>query len=221
MITEKFRDRIREDSVATINTQGLLGDKYIFISVGSPEEPIIPDDGAIQTREVVGLFDLAEKGGDIIEDLQGAAKSISKVLGGLSSGKENVNDILKSVKDLFEEIEHGKGLLHALIYDPDGQEVISALADNLKALRTLLGQTDGSDKHKKMQNVMKNINKVAMNLGEITEKINRGEGSLGGVINDPTIYNEIRGIFGKVNRNNLFKTVIRATLEENESQVLK
>jgi phospholipid/cholesterol/gamma-HCH transport system substrate-binding protein len=66
-----------------------------------------------------------------------------------------------------------------------------------------------------------NLDEMSANLNEISEKIKRGQGTLGGLITDPTIYNEIRSLFGKVNRNSLFKTVVRTTLEENEKEALK
>lgn len=221
-IADKYRERIREDSVATINTQGLLGDKFIFVSVGSADQPELKDGAYIKTREVVGIFDLADKGGEILDDLQDAAQSISKAFGGMSGEGGDLSEMLKSIKNMMKKAETGSGFLHALIYDPNGQEVMADLTASMHSLRTLLGQTDeGAMKRSRVRNVVYNINDVALNLRDITEKINRGEGTIGGLVNDPTIYNEIRSIFGKANRNSLFKTVVRSTLEENEKDVLK
>jgi phospholipid/cholesterol/gamma-HCH transport system substrate-binding protein len=221
-VSKKFQERIREDSIATINTQGLLGDKFVFISVGSAEEPVIPDGGVIKAKEAVGLFDLAEKGGEILEDLQGAAKSISTLLGDMSDGKGGVQESLKAIRNILTETEKGRGLIHALIYDPRGQQILGDMSSSMSSLKVLLGQSaEGQAGRGQIKNVAQNINKAAFNLSQITDKINKGEGTLGGLINDPTIYNEIRSIFGKANRNALFKTVVRATLEENEKSVLK
>lgn len=218
-ISERYQERIREDSVASINTQGLLGDKFIFIRVGSAEEPVIPDDGVIKTKEVVGLFDLAEKGGELITDLQKAAKSISEILGDVSEG-DDLKGAISSIRNILEETEKGRGLIHALIYDPRGQQIVRDLGSSMRSLSSILGGT-GKGKGLRVKNIASNINDVARNLSEITEKINRGQGTLGGIINDSSIYNDIRSIFGKINRNALFKSVVRATLEENDKRVLK
>ena len=46
-VDRRFEERIREDSVARIKTLGLLGDKYIEITSGSPDAPQIPVGGFI------------------------------------------------------------------------------------------------------------------------------------------------------------------------------
>lgn len=221
-ISQKYKERIREDSVATINTQGLLGDKFIYISIGSLDKEQIPNGGFIQSKEVVGLFELAEKGGEIISDLQTAAKAASDFFGGLHDGKQNVQDILTSIKNIVRQAEKGKSLVHALIYDPKGQELLEDVADTMHSIKSLVGGLEPSEDSKKQaRSIAKSVNKVAFNLSEITEKINDGQGTIGGLINDPSIYNDIRSIFGKANRNALFKTVVRATLRENDKEVLK
>lgn len=221
-VAKKFQDRIRDDSIATINTQGLLGDKYIFISIGSSDQPVLPDGGFIKTKEVVGLFDLAEKGSEILEDFQNAARSASEFFGGMKEGKTNIQEILASFRDVMKETEKGKGFLHALIYDPQGQEILNNISATMESVRMLVGdnESDG-DRHKRMKSIAANINNAAYNLSQITDKINEGDGTVGGLINDPTIYNDIRSLFGRVNRDVVFKSVVRATLKENDSKVLK
>src|SRR5881409_2479275 len=40
-ITKKYADRIRKDSIARIDTQGLLGDKIVEITVGTAQAPSV------------------------------------------------------------------------------------------------------------------------------------------------------------------------------------
>lgn len=221
-VAEKYKERIREDSVATINTQGLLGDKYIFVSVGSSDKPVLKEGDVLKTKEVVGLFALAEKGGEILEDLQGLAKNASQFFEDLHEGEEDVKGILSSIKNVLNEVEKGRGLIHALVYDPKGEEVLQDIAASMESLKVFLGETEkGDGRRRRVKSLSRNLNDVAVNLKDITDKVNRGQGTLGGLILDPTIYNEIRSIFGKANRNSLFKTIVRTTLMENEKEVLK
>lgn len=222
IISAKFQDRIRADSIATINTQGLLGDKFIFLSVGSADEPELKNGDRLETKEIVGLFALAAKGGDIMDSLEGAIKNISKVFGEISEGREDVKATLKSIRNIMKKAETGQGLIHALVYDPKGTALINDLAGSMRSLRILLGQADTGGSNKgKINSLMANLNKTALNLSKITDTIESGQGTIGGLINDPSIYNDIRSIFGKANRNALFKAVVRSTLEENDKEVLK
>jgi len=221
-IADRYKERIRKDSIATINTQGLLGDKFIFVSIGSSEQPLLKDGEKIQTREIVGLFELAEKGGEILENIQKASESAAKFFSGLHEGRDDVRASLKSVRDILNQAEKGKGLIHALVYDPKGEEVLNNMASSMASLKVLLGQTEQEEGRRgEVKNLVSNLNKTIENLRKITEKIEGGEGTIGGLITDPSIYNDIRGFFRRANRNNVFKAVVRATLKENDKQMLK
>jgi phospholipid/cholesterol/gamma-HCH transport system substrate-binding protein len=51
IILEKaYRERIREDSWASIATQGLLGDSMVAIKIGTAEKPILPPGSSIRYK---------------------------------------------------------------------------------------------------------------------------------------------------------------------------
>ncbi len=56
------------------------------------------------------------------------------------------------------------------------------------------------------------IKKITANLSEISEKINNGTGTLGELVNDSTLYDEIKALMGGVNRNRLIRNLIRQTM---------
>jgi phospholipid/cholesterol/gamma-HCH transport system substrate-binding protein len=59
---------------------------------------------------------------------------------------------------------------------------------------------------------------ASANLRDVMERVNRGEGTVGGLMTDPAIYNDLRSLFGRANRNKLLKAVVRSTLEKNDNQ---
>jgi phospholipid/cholesterol/gamma-HCH transport system substrate-binding protein len=220
-IHRKYQDRIREDSVATINTQGLLGDKYIHISVGSESSPLIPDRGIISSRETTSIFALAEKAGTIMDDISQASKTVAdmfKTVEGEKGG--DLKASIQSIRKSLEQIEKGKGLLHAIIYEPKGEEIISNLAETMKTVKDISSGMELEGKQK-TAGLITNLRHVSEDLREITGSIRRGEGTMGMLVRDPGLYNDLRTLFGRVNRNVLLKAVVRATLRENEGEVLK
>lgn len=60
----------------------------------------------------------------------------------------------------------------------------------------------------------KNLKKISKNLASILEKIDNGSGTLGGLINDPTIHDKIREFVGGPKRNDYMKSVIQKTVSE-------
>ncbi len=218
-INKKYQERIRRDSVAVINTQGLLGDKFIYINIGSESEEIVPNKGMLEGKESVGFFALAEKGKDIMENMSKAANSASRLFDDLLSEKGEIRESVRSVRNILQQAEKGKGLLHALVYDPRGSEVLNSIADSMASLKIMLGSESGSGRSR-AGGILKNLEIAAKDVKEITDRVNRGEGTLGGFLTDPSIYQDVRSFLGRANRNVILKSVIRTTIEENEKNTL-
>ncbi len=213
-VQEKYKSRIRQDSEAAIMTQGLLGDKMVFIKVGTPDSPEIKEGETLRTGKLFSIDSFAEDGGEMLADL----KSIAK----------NVNIILKDVKEK-------KSFLHALIYDYKGEDIIGDIALITRSAGKLVKEIesgkgvlhaliyDKADPHmaKNLSVSIGNVKKATDNLNEVTQRIEKGEGTIGGLINDPTVYYDLKTLLGNANRSKLIKAVIRYTLLKNEKEMLQ
>jgi phospholipid/cholesterol/gamma-HCH transport system substrate-binding protein len=223
-LDKKYGPRIREDSDAMISTQGLLGDKYIFISIGSEDKPMLKDGDELVAKEGTSILDLAEKGGMILEDIGDAAKSIKSFMEGISGGGEDddIKEMLKSARNIVEKAEKGEGLLHALIYEPNGKQIMNDMSESLRAIKGVLVTVD-EDKNKKAKiaEIIDNLDSASQNVREITDKVARGEGTLGALVYDPEIYNDLRTLFGKASRSTLLKMIVRSNIKERENKILK
>jgi phospholipid/cholesterol/gamma-HCH transport system substrate-binding protein len=56
------------------------------------------------------------------------------------------------------------------------------------------------------------------NLNQILEKINNGTGTIGALINDASLYDDIKSLFGGINRNRIMRNIIRQTLKESKTK---
>jgi phospholipid/cholesterol/gamma-HCH transport system substrate-binding protein len=166
-ISKGLQERIREDSVASIQTMGLLGDKYVEISMGSPPGKVLPDGGRIASSEPIDLFEYATK---------------------LEETINVVNSILVDVKEISGQIRTGKGLLHAILYDPEGGKVVDNLASTAKSINS------------------------------IVDKVDRGEGTLGALVNDPTVYDDLKVILGGAKHSTIIKGLIRYTIKKKKKE---
>lgn len=184
-LNKEYQDRIRRDSVASVVTQGVLGDRMIFISVGSKDVKRLKDgDEIIKVKNPSGFTQLVEKSDDLIIDTR---KFV-----------HNTNDLVTKLNLVLNEVIEGQGLAHDVIYEKSSGEVLVSINDILNQLGI-----------------------AGRNLSGITGKINDGEGTLGALVNDAALYNDIKMLFGKANRNRLIRSVIRYTLQTREKEQLK
>lgn len=146
-IQKKYESWIREDSTAEISTQGVLGDKYVFITVGSDAKPILSSGGKITPKVSQGLNQFLSKGDQLMITLNSISLSMDRILksfehGGrsevffqsmtqtsrnLAEASHKLNTELESIQlrstvrnlnSILEKINNGTGTLGALINDP-------------------------------------------------------------------------------------------------------
>src|SRR5947207_8777933 len=86
-IARRYADRIRKDSIARIETQGLLGDKVVEVTVGTPATPPLQPGEVLTAREPTDFARVLTQGADTARDAAalGAALRQPAVAGNPSS----------------------------------------------------------------------------------------------------------------------------------------
>jgi phospholipid/cholesterol/gamma-HCH transport system substrate-binding protein len=134
-VERRLQDRIREDSVASIGTIGLVGDKVLDITVGSYDRPALQAGGQLASVDPPDYSRLLQKGDRILDNVTRITASLDEFLaGGEQTGKRNLADALRSLRTTLVEIEKGQGLLHDLVYGKEGAELLGRVDRTAKAL---------------------------------------------------------------------------------------
>jgi phospholipid/cholesterol/gamma-HCH transport system substrate-binding protein len=60
---------------------------------------------------------------------------------------------------------------------------------------------------------------ATQNLNSILGKVNNGTGTLGALVNDPGLYDDVKALFGGANRNRIVRNLVRQTVKKNEEAV--
>jgi phospholipid/cholesterol/gamma-HCH transport system substrate-binding protein len=136
---------------------------------------------------------------------------------------DRLNDTLDDVKDLTTQIKQGPGIAHALIYDGeisrDTAGTLNELHKDLKAIREGNGFAHavlyGDDS---TQHVMANLNAMSDDLRTIVSGIRQGKGTLGGLLVDPTVYEDLKSAIGNVERNEVLRALVRYSIKADEQR---
>jgi phospholipid/cholesterol/gamma-HCH transport system substrate-binding protein len=143
-VASRYSERIRGDSTATIKGQGLLGDKFLELTIGSEDRPIIEDGSTIDPIEPSDMFSALGKTAASFEQV---ADNINKMLtgeDGQSAGK-SVAGILASLRNILDEAKNGSGIIHQLVYDKQaGRDLTAAVAAVLSAVVSDVRNGDGT-----------------------------------------------------------------------------
>lgn len=237
-IQNAVRDRIRQDSKASISTQGVLGDKYVKITLGTTGKPVAKG-STIPSEKPADYMALADSAGDLLGRLTSIATKVDVMMTQSTGGDaiKSLGGLFASAQDILEEVKTGDGLLHTLIYDDEATKAfkdlqvasanLAALTAQLKdgkgALPALFNDPKTKESLDRALASMANVDKAsadaavaAAKLRSIMERVDKGEGTLGALINDPAMYDDLMALLGGAKRNRILRGVIRHTIDKNE-----
>lgn len=215
-----LQDRIREDSIASIETIGLVGDKVLELTVGSPDKKVLPPGAVVATIDPTDYAKLLQKGDRIVENVVRISDALSQLVGG-GTGAEARRDLaatISSFNRIMGEIERGKGLIHALVYDPKSGQILNDLqhaARGLNDLMTMSKEKKGlayalfSDP--RADTIMADLEQTSKNLKLVSARLAKGEGTLGALIDDPTLYEDLSSLLRGANRSLILRTLIQSS----------
>ena len=101
-IDAKLRGLVRADSVATVDTEGIVGGTYLAVRPGSAQARQAGALATIPSKEPIELAAMLERGNGLLTDADGMLKHIGGKLGGALDGVtttvSNVNDVVVALK---------------------------------------------------------------------------------------------------------------------------
>lgn len=206
-VTLKIKDseaEVRTDSKATIKFTGLLGQNFVALDFGTPNAPRAVEGAILSTVEQPDLSAIMAKLDNVAGDIQGLTKSFTPdslaplfgpITDFMKNNSTNLGAILDNTRAITEQVSNGKGSVGKLLYD-----------DTLynTALSAVVGLQAGTTE---LKSTVLEAKAMMTNANSIISQINAGQGTLGKLAKDETLYREMtvamtnaREILEKVNK---------------------
>ncbi len=180
-IDRDARAFLKKDSVASILTLGLLGDKYLEISPGSKEAEVLEPGGTIRGSAHLEIS-------DEVSQLVKTAESTKGSLGRLLHEDTLYRELLSSVKDIkrfAETLNASHGTFSKFVKDPEIYDRFLKATQSLDAFTNRLASSKGTvNRLIEDEGLYNNMNAVALKLNVLLDKINKGEGTVGSLVTD-------------------------------------
>lgn len=168
-IKTEIKRFIRKNSVATIETEGLVGNKIVMLTMGSENFEEISDGGVIQSAEPLGFA-------AVIEETQGIL--------------EYTKEMTKDLADVMNKINRGEGTLGKILTDEElynaatkltksADRSLTNLTDDLKDVLVLFDKLGSG-----VENVVSNVNKVVADIDTLMYGVQEGKGLMGSLLTD-------------------------------------
>ncbi len=171
VIDESTRRFIKKDAIASIGSEGLMGNKALIISPGTGDKKIIEDNDIIATTQPTDID-------EILESLKTTIDNTSAITGDLAKISTN--------------IESGKGTIGRLMMDPTWRQNFETTIINLKegsvGFKTFMEKTNELDSILvRLNKTIDNTSSITYDLAKITNNIQSGEGMIGKLLMDQSM----------------------------------
>jgi phospholipid/cholesterol/gamma-HCH transport system substrate-binding protein len=153
-IAKQFGDRVRKDSVARIETQGLLGDKIIEITVGTIGALPVRAGDVIASRDPFDLNRVMGESAQVVKSIGTLADSLRETAQTLNQSRlvEEATATVRSARAVTDrvgrivgEVEGGRGWAHALLYEePVALRRVNELVATTQALLERVQRGEGA-----------------------------------------------------------------------------
>ncbi|MFB3819089.1 MAG: MlaD family protein [Candidatus Methylomirabilales bacterium] len=215
-LERRVQEQIRQDSVASIGTLGLLGDKVLDVTVGSQNLPALNPGDRLASQEPVDYGQLLRKGDQILDHVTSITASLDQFLAGKDPevGKQNLGEALRSLRTTLVELEQGQGVLHELIYGRAGtgslanldratarlERLAAAIETGDGLLHGLIYQPQGDTLARlrgatgQLEATLREARGVAEEMRALVKDVREGTGLLHALVYDPELPDALRGL---------------------------
>ncbi|MFH1017902.1 MAG: MlaD family protein [Pseudomonadota bacterium] len=198
--------QVHADAALTIRDRGLLGDKFIMMNPGTSETPVLADGGEIRKTYTKNDFQqiaqsLTETANTVRElvESDNPKGALGRVVVNMRDMSQKLNDIVGANENRVSQILRHLESFSADLSDITGENkeqihsVLVALGDVAVSMRDALG------KNGQISMAAEHMNKSMESLDRILAKVERGEGTVGKLLNDETTVNKVNETLDNVN----------------------
>jgi len=209
-IDRSVRERIREGTTATLKIMAYLsGEKYVELTPGGAESPLIPENGFIEApgNEIEQLIAQSQ---NIAGNVEAISAQFMEILGYLTQGDSVLSQLLKDpqfgrqlvaeatetvahLNQVAARLERGDGLLGRLLADDEfGRSAfetittvlqrVDRISAQVEAGEGLLGQMLAEDSDLKV--LQDDLGELVVELRDVVGKIDSGDGLIARLVAD-------------------------------------
>ena len=190
-ISEEVRPFIKVDSNAEIKQEGLVGNKFINVSIGSEKAARVENNGYIVGIPPFALTSLADNVTSITDTMKLVMVELNTLLGNLNNGEGTLGKLLTD-DEIYRQL---------VGITAQTEKGLQSTNDQLDRLSNLLVESAETLKRitAKADTAMGSTSRLTTEAAELIEHMNEGEGTLGALMKDRALYDSIVTLISTLN----------------------
>ncbi len=170
---------VRLDSKASIETKGVIGQKYVSITPGSDKLPIVTEGTVLPSKSPVSITNMINSTNEIMDYAKKMMKDFGIVL-------EKINNGEGTVGKLVNDDELYRSTVHIVKTADTSLATMTIDLDNVAALIDKMGEN--------LNSILKSVDSTTSELGKVVKDVREGKGALGVLIGDKAAEDSLRAM---------------------------
>jgi phospholipid/cholesterol/gamma-HCH transport system substrate-binding protein len=204
-IDRSVREQIRRDSEARLRTMGLLGDKVLDISPGTPGFPVLEQGDTLRVATALDYEAVLAKAAGAVDDVVLLTRDLRTVTAGLARGQGTMGQLLTNramydqmtsamarANALFASLQNPNGTFGRMMNDPTLYNRLTTAVASLDSTLTAVNSSQGSlGRLLRDTTLYANLVGIAQGADSLIAMLSNEQGMLGRMMNDQTLYDQL------------------------------
>ena len=204
-IDASLRDQIRADSKAKVRTLGLLGDKVIDISIGTPRSGVLREGDTIAVAPSLDYEAVLAQAAGAVNDMVDLTHDLRKLTGGILAGEGTVGQLVTNralydqfvgtmarANQMLTKFENPNGTVAHLLDDPTLYNRFVTLIGSADSLVLALNNKDGTiGRLLRDDSLYVHFVGMAQAGDSLMKVLTNGQGPLSRFMSDPALYDRL------------------------------
>lgn len=175
-IVDDVHQFIRTDTKATIETEGLVGNKVVVLKIGTSASEEVRDGGTIKTQEPLGFSAVIRETQGVIQYTKEMTKDLAEITARVNRGEGSIGKLLVD-DDLYTSASN-------LTKSADSS--LRSITEQFNNLTVVFNKLGGG-----IEGVVNRIDKVVVDLDTIIAGVKQGKGIVGAMLVDKSAYDSV------------------------------
>ena len=179
-VSTRYKFALHEDSTASLETAGVLGETYINISSIGAKGPLVREGDVLPTLEQPDIVDVMRTSQSTLADM---------------------SVLLTRADRILSFMESGQGSIGKLIYDEQLYKQLSSSVSELQQIVSQVNSGEGSiGKLIASDELYNKANAAIDKLNGLVDNIESGQGTMGKLVKDPALYDNANQTIARANQ---------------------
>jgi phospholipid/cholesterol/gamma-HCH transport system substrate-binding protein len=204
-IDRRLREQIRRDSEARLRTMGLLGDKVLDISPGTPQFAVLEPGDTLRVATAMDYEAVLAKAAGAVDDVVGLTRDLRVVTAGLAQGRGTIGQLLTNramydqvtnamarANTLFASLQNPNGTFGKMLNDPTLYNRLTNAVSSLDSTLVALNSNQGSmGRLLRDTTLYTNLVGIAQGADSLMSMLSSADGFVGKLLTDQTLYDQL------------------------------